>query len=376
VIRARQNVPDLSAIPAPLRPLLTRMLQPRPQDRPESMRALIEEARRLQGQGGSSGDKTAAALIDPPSRRRISPWQWAGGVAGLVLAVSIAAIALWPKPAVEPAPPAAEKPAASEPVLIPPVAAIPPPVTATPQPQAVLPPPPQPAAPDPRAELNNALKTLDCASLHTGKTANGAESITGTVRDPQDQATLLAMAARLPPDAQPQINVSIVPPPVCRSLGEFDRLQADGLVSFGGIELRLAGGAETLHEGDPIAVEATSQRDYPVNLRIDYFTLDGEVLHMWPNANLPTAKLAPGETQEFLHSGPGDKVWEAGGAPFGIEFIAVTATSLPLDFGAALSPVGQADDYLRALRDALAKTAPPAGQPNLAATVLVHTSAK
>ena len=159
-------------------------------------------------------------------------------------------------------------------------------------------------------------------------------------------------------------------------VGEFDRLQADGLVSSAGIEIRMARGVQKLREGDPIAVEAKSLRDYPVNLRIDYFTLGGEVLHMWPNADFPTARLAAGETREFLHSAKGNKVWQVGGAPFGTEFITVTATSLPLDFGAALSPVGQADAYLGALRDALTKTVPPDGQPNLAAMVFVHTSGK
>jgi serine/threonine protein kinase len=384
VIRARQSVPDLSAIPAELRPLLTRMLQPRSQARPASMRALIEEARQLTQRRGARASATAAVPVRSHSQRRIQAWQRTTGIVGLLLAISIGTFALWPRATVEPTPPAAEKPAASPATLTPPVAA--PPTTVTPQPQAVvqplppqaavLPPPPPLAPPDPRAELNEAIKNLDCASLHTGSAADGAESITGTVRDPQDQAMLTAIAARLPPDARAQIDVSIVPPPVCRFAGEFDRLQAGGLVSRDGIEVHLVRGGETLHEGEPIAVEVKSLRDYPVNLRIDYFTLDGEVLHMWPNADLPTAKLPAGETREFLHSGPGNAVWRTGGAPFGTEFIAVTATTSPLDFGTTLAPVGQADDYLRVLRDALDKTAQTGGQPNLAATIFVHTSEK
>jgi hypothetical protein len=40
---ARQRVPDLSAVPAPLRPVIVPMLQPRPEDRPASMRALLNQ---------------------------------------------------------------------------------------------------------------------------------------------------------------------------------------------------------------------------------------------------------------------------------------------------------------------------------------------
>jgi serine/threonine protein kinase len=46
VIAARQRVPDLSAVPAALRPVIAPMLEPRPEDRPASMRELLKKARR------------------------------------------------------------------------------------------------------------------------------------------------------------------------------------------------------------------------------------------------------------------------------------------------------------------------------------------
>jgi serine/threonine protein kinase len=42
VIGARQRVPDLSAVPAALRPVIAPMLEPRPDDRPASMRELLK----------------------------------------------------------------------------------------------------------------------------------------------------------------------------------------------------------------------------------------------------------------------------------------------------------------------------------------------
>jgi serine/threonine protein kinase len=456
VIRARQDVPDLSAIPAELRPLLSRMLQPRQQDRPETMRALIGETRELAQQ--IVGQSPAPRATSHSRQKRRPVWPLASGAAGLALVVAIAAFFLWPRSPEEPSPPiegkASETPvtplsppisttspasdaakpqmdlpippvapatppmteptkppvvvSASSPIEVPkpqtdlppppsaaatpptteveqptadlpaqPTVAVTPPTTAAPKSQVALSvPPPAPATPNPRAELDETVKSLDCASLHNGKTADGAELISGTVANAQDQATLLAVAGRLPVDARPQIHVDIVPPPVCRSLDAFDKLQADGQVARGGIEIRLTRGGRTLHEGDPIAVEVKSLRDYPVNLRIDYFTLGGEVLHMWPNAELPNARLAAGQTLEFLHSGHGDQVWQVGGAPFGTELITVTATPQPLDLGAAQPPVEPAGGYLLNLKNALEKTASPAGQPSLAATALIHTGAK
>src|SRR5204862_390459 len=42
VIATRQRLPDLSAVPASLRPVIEPMLQPRPEDRPGSMRELLD----------------------------------------------------------------------------------------------------------------------------------------------------------------------------------------------------------------------------------------------------------------------------------------------------------------------------------------------
>src|SRR6266849_3486741 len=50
-IAARQKIPDLSALPAALRPAIAPMLEPRPEDRPASARALVD------------GDKPASAAV-------------------------------------------------------------------------------------------------------------------------------------------------------------------------------------------------------------------------------------------------------------------------------------------------------------------------
>ena len=65
VIAARQRVPDLSAVPAPLRSVIAPMLEPRPQDRPASMRELLREAKRPKrhGLGLIGGGVLLAALL-------------------------------------------------------------------------------------------------------------------------------------------------------------------------------------------------------------------------------------------------------------------------------------------------------------------------
>src|SRR5262249_23715225 len=133
---------------------------------------------------------------------------------------------------------------------------------------------------------------------------------------------------------------------------DIGRLKTDGLLTSGGVELMMARGT-TLRTGDTIAVDVKSLSSYPLNLRIDYFTLTGDVLHMWPNADMPTATLAAGEMRKFLNSGSGNKVWQIGGAPFGTEYITVVATTEPLSGVTTTQAVEPAAEYLRSLKEAL-----------------------
>src|SRR5262249_18043999 len=135
-----------------------------------------------------------------------------------------------------------------------------------------------------------------------------------------------------------------------------------------------AGGKPELREGDPIKIEVRAP-PYPVDLRIDYFSLDGQVLHLWPNSAEPTTKLAAGGARVF-EKGPNGDPWSAGGAPFGTELIPAIATPGPIDIGRSRPLVEPAADYLRDLRRGLDRIAAPSRTPKAAASLLVKTSAK
>jgi hypothetical protein len=77
VIEKRRTVPDLSAIDGRLRPLLERMLQPRPDDRPATM---AEVAAWEPGAG-----RTAVATVQGVSKAAVSKPALAAGLAGVLL---------------------------------------------------------------------------------------------------------------------------------------------------------------------------------------------------------------------------------------------------------------------------------------------------
>jgi Sel1 repeat len=230
----------------------------------------------------------------------------------------------------------------------------------------------RPPANAPVDDLNAALAQIDCASLHSEISAEGSPSISGTVPDLEQKAKLVHIVARLFPDKRPQMNVDVVPPPLCRSLAEFRAMGTAGLVKEVGLGLRLNNGSLRLRQGDPIKLEVRGP-PYPVNLRIDYYSLDGQVAHLKPEDGEPPPKIAGGTTHVFGNPANGEN-WKAGGAPFGTELITVLATPGPLDLGDERAKVEMATDYLRDLQRSLERISVSLGQPAIMATLLVRTS--
>jgi len=229
---------------------------------------------------------------------------------------------------------------------------------------------PRPTAKAPVEELKEALAKIDCAALRAQTSARGSVSISGTVPNTDEKAKLIEVFERLFPDMRPEVAVDIVPPPLCRSVAALSDMRASGLVAEVGLGLHLNSGSSQLRENDPIKLEVRGPA-YPINLRIDYFTLDGQVLHLTPDHSSPAPKLGPSATRLFWQSANGQP-WSAGGEPFGTELICAIATAIPVDLGSR-AQVEQAADYLRDLRRALSQTNVPSGQPNVLATLLVET---
>ena len=237
---------------------------------------------------------------------------------------------------------------------------------ATPPPSS----PPSQTTKSPLEQLAESLRQIDCASLAAHNSAQGSAIVSGTVPSTEQKAKLVQLAQRFFPNIQPQIKVEVIPPPLCQSLANINAMRLAGLISDGNLGLRLSNSAALLHEGDPMRIEIHSP-GYAVYLRIDYFSMGGEVLHLWPTNDEPTPQIAAGATQVFGDPASG-KVVKAGGAPFGTELISVIGTPSPLELGERRS-IEKAADYLRDLRTALGRASPSPGPPNVFAELLVKT---
>jgi class 3 adenylate cyclase len=229
-------------------------------------------------------------------------------------------------------------------------------------------PPTAPSADALPAGMREALALAYCARLRPAVASPaGADNYVGDIADAAERGRLVAIARRIPPDSWPQFKSAATVPGVCRSLVAFDALRA-AAAAAGALVARAEGSSSLFREGDPIAL-AVSGSAVPLHLRIDYFTLDGQVLHMWPSRREPNVALAARRERVFGKSGE----IAVGGAPFGVEFVGVVGTAQPLDLGHARPVVERATDYLKDFRAALRRqhgTAAPAAF----ATLLVHTA--
>jgi hypothetical protein len=359
-------------VAADLRTQLDRVISPRERDQGKERATAWKEARRPK-------EEAVATLAAPPTTATppaAAPSAPAVSSPSAAVTKSTGGCPGWPFPTLPcteqfPALPGAQSrpapPAASASAGNPAVAAVP----AASQPVT---PSRAPAAPKaPLDELNQALKQIDCASL-SARATEGSAVISGTVPNIDQRAKVEQVAARLFPDGRPEISLEIVPPPLCQVLAELHGMRLGGLVTETGMTARLTNGGTRLRQGELIelAVQAPA---HAVQLRIDYFSLDGQVLHLAPSSELPAAQLTAGASGVFGRYGRG-RDWIAGGAPFGTELISVVATPSALSFGVPRPPVEKALDYLRDLKRALGRVNPGSGTNNALALLLVHTSAR
>ncbi len=107
-------------------------------------------------------------------------------------------------------------------------------------------------------------------------------------------------------------------------------------------------------QGDYLIVDARSP-GYDAHLYVDYFTLDGNVVHLWPRPGAEDEPLPP-VTGKSIGRGGGSGQFVVG-PPFGDELLVAMASRTPL-FRDGREEVEKTADYLEALRDSIGRLTP------------------
>ncbi|BEU25148.1 protein kinase [Paraburkholderia sp. 22B1P] len=238
---------------------------------------------------------------------------------------------------------------------------------ATPSGPAVASVPSTPAQPAPPtlAAVTSALATLPCSAL-AASIQDRAVQVRGFV--PQHgEAQVNERLATLPGVASTKVDVQHVSSDKCEVLKELGSYwtrnwQAGHIAS---LTARMPNGVLT--EGDPLVVDVRTP-GYDSYVNIDYYVLDGSVVHMVPG---PRAKdnQAPSHYSATIGSG-GDWIISK---PFGQELVVLLITPAPL-FDTPRPESESRTDYLRALDTRLKQLASKYGQDHIVADFAQITS--
>lgn len=263
-----------------------------------------------------------------------------------------------PEEEAAPAPPPPEPTAVAEPA--------PPP---EPPPQEESPPQPEPpvAADSLLDGVRAAVAGIRCADLRA-ELADGAIRIAGTVTSPDDADRAQRIVEALPAGAAHPPAIDVASPALCEPLLLVEPLR-DANAARGG-PLSVASVAEgALAAGQDLVLDLRSAEAAGA-VQVDYFMVDGGVVHLLPNPSEPAAALDAGATRRLGERNGKTRFWTIG-PPFGRELILVLTSASPL-FPAPRPETEPAAAYLEELKRALAG---PAAEGALAAALFITTQA-
>ena len=381
VFEARQKVPDLSKVPAELRNEIAAMLQPKPEDRPQSMQQLVG-ARATRASGDARQSKAAVRAPAPTEGR-----QGSRALMITVAAVSFAVVVLlgagyfvlFP-PRSSSAPEVANRaaPALVIPPLEPSPAAattlsltIPPssPTVPTSPPQqqqaAIIPPPRVVNAGELAAQVSRAVDSFQCAEVKPSLVGDQDVRLTGFVSSSDELGRLRAAAGGVANVGRiDDSGVGVYPLSHCRLVKLVNETAAPSgalpapRLQFNNPDLVYKG-------GDTLIVNASGTTAYSGYLYVDYFDNEGNVVHMLPMPLHPDNRIKAGQVIVLGTQSEGGKAGERVyqiDAPYGPNLIVAIASAKPLFKRPRAEEQESAEAYLSALAQELkAAAADPAG---------------
>jgi hypothetical protein len=291
MIAARQRLPDLSGVPASLRAVIAPLLEPRPDDRPPSMRALL------------SGPRS-----EPLSRPRGHLVWWAALAATALVASVIAALIVVRE-------------------------AIPP-----------------PSIEEVRTQLAAATSEYRCASLDYAVAPDRSVHLSGFAPTQGDIERLRSAVDKVGGIRKLVFDVGVRIWPYCEVVALLQPVVQRTPAPAPSLALVPPGPGAHIGDALVIDVRAPSFDGY---IYLDYFVdAEGDVIHLFPNPKDPElfiraarSPLAPGKP-------PFNRCWNLGGSTGEQQLVTLTAATKPL-FGDPRPEQENARDYLRTLSDAI-----------------------
>ena len=198
-------------------------------------------------------------------------------------------------------------------------------------------------------QVDQRLQGYPCSDLSAMVADNGATAVSGTVSKPEEIEQVRSDVSAIKGVKDPSFDLSVRIWPHCEVVAILKPYRERNLDRRQGLEVRpTTGHSDRFIEGERVMVKL-QQANFDGYLYVDYYTVDGTVLHLYPNRREPESGRLVVGAEQFL---VGEKApWEIG-PPFGQELITVIASPVPL-YTSERPEIEQASVYVPRLREML-----------------------
>ncbi|MEO6800595.1 MAG: DotU/TssL family secretion system protein [Rhodanobacter sp.] len=194
-----------------------------------------------------------------------------------------------------------------------------------------------------------------CADLIGTVDANGATTLRGYVSKPVDLERLRNDVGAIKGVTSASYEVKVLIWPHCEVVKLLTPYRERNLDRHDGLAVTPTTGHSDRFVKDEKMIVRLTQANHDGYLYVDYYTVEGQVIHLLPNQLEPrSGQLIPASQQiDVGQSGVAGGGWITIDAPFGQELITVVASPTPIYPGTreAMEP---AKDYLPLLKQAIA----------------------
>lgn len=210
---------------------------------------------------------------------------------------------------------------------------------------------PQDTGPTLAERVQRQLQAYACSDLSGTVTPAGAASISGYVSRPEDLAQVQRDIATIEGITTRSFDIKVRIWPHCEVVSMLKPHRDRNRDTRQGLAITpTTGHSDRFEEGERVTVKLR-QPDFDGYLYVDYYTVDGTVIHLYPNRREPDSgrRILAGEDFNI-----GERIAEGWlvGPPFGQELITVMASPTPL-YESERSEFEPASTYLPRLRELL-----------------------
>jgi hypothetical protein len=201
--------------------------------------------------------------------------------------------------------------------------------------------------PDLEQQVTKVIESFSCAELSRRVDDDGVVAVSGFVSQPDDVARLKTEVGKLKSVKRVNLDVSVRIWPYCEVIALLKPYKQRNDASGYGLAVQPSTGhSDAFMENERVTVDLR-QSAYDGYVYVDYYVIDGTVIHLLPNTREPSSGQ-PVSAGGSLRLGEINPPWLIG-PPFGQELVTIISSPVPL-YPGELPQTEPASEYLPRLR--------------------------